>query len=49
MENAIEEQLDLFCDRTSASVLPANRLRLLLSEFASLLSGASHHTLPGTS
>ena len=48
MENAIKEQLDLFCDRTSASVLPVNRLRLLFSDFASLHSGALHHALPGT-
>ena len=36
MENAIKEQLDLFCDRTSASVLPANRLLESCSAASSL-------------
>ncbi len=49
MENAIkEQQLDLFSDRTSASILPANQLRLLFSAFASLLFGALRHALRGT-
>jgi hypothetical protein len=38
MENRIkEQQLDLFADRTSASVLRANQLRLYLSSFAYVL------------
>ena len=38
MENRIkEQQLDLFADRTSASVLKANQLRLYFSSFAYVL------------
>ena len=48
-ENAIkEQQLDLFADRTSASRLPANQLRLLFSAFASILMAALRRALAGT-
>ena len=48
-ENAIkEQQLDLFADRTSASPLPANQLRLLFSAFASILMAALRRALAGT-
>ena len=45
-ENAIkEQQLGLFADRTSASPLPANQLRLLFSAFASILMAAPRRAL----
>ena len=48
-ENAIkEQQLGLFADRTSASRLPANQLRLLFSAFASILMAALRRSLAGT-
>ena len=48
-ENAIkEQQLDLFADRTSASRLPTNQLRLLFSAFASILMAALRRALAGT-
>ena len=48
-ENAIkEQQLGLFADRTSASPLPANQLRLLFSAFASILMAALRRALTGT-
>ena len=47
-ENAIkEQQLGLFADRTSASPLPANQLRLLFSAFASILMAALRRALVG--
>ena len=48
-ENAIKEpQLDLFADRTSASPLSANQLRLLFSAFASIRMAALRRALAGT-
>ena len=49
MENTIkEQQLDLFSDRTSASRLDANQLRVLFSAFASILFDVLRRALVGT-
>ena len=49
MENVIkEQQLDLFSDRTSASPMPANQLRVLFSAFASILVATLRDALAGT-
>ncbi len=48
-ENAIkEQQLDLFADRTSATPMAANQLRLLFSAFASILMIRLRDTLAHT-